>query len=401
MIFFCIRKYPDIDNFSPIIDSFKKTKIKITILNLNIMKNYIRDYRINFLLKSNKNLNYINLIELFNFNSFQKKFYQIVFEKNNKFIFRLIKFIINKFFKNYLVKLIFNKDKIKFKQKKIDVLVIDHLLPSKLFFFNLFFHYLKKNNVKIISLPAGLPLYKKHPKAWNIAKNEIRQITKLVDKIVLQHKFWDKEIFKSDNYSHKRVILGSPRYLNTWRKKLLNIIPNTPNLNNTKKIKIVYMDSNNPAHIDFQEKKEKLLSKLSRIDNTVIKFKPHPRSEKIYINLPTNIEICKKIESINLIKWADVVMSDISAIAIEVLLQNKRFINLKLLRKKENKMIYDDFKISENLLTINDLYKVLFRTKKQIKSFYSKKDLKKFLDLVVYYPDKDLLKRYQNIILNS
>ena len=140
---------------------------------------------------------------------------------------------------------------------------------------------------------------------------------------------------------------------------------------------------------------------MSRIDNAVIKFKPHPRSEKIYINLPTNIEICKKIESINLIKWADVVMSDISAIAIEVLLQNKRFINLKLLRKKENKMIYDDFKISENLLTINDLHKVLFRKKEQIDSFYLKKDLKKFLDLVVYYPDKDLLKRYQNIILNS
>ena len=62
MIFFCIRKYPDIDNFVPIIKYLiNNCNQKIIILSLNIDENLRYDFRILYLLKKYKNLDFINL----------------------------------------------------------------------------------------------------------------------------------------------------------------------------------------------------------------------------------------------------------------------------------------------------------------------------------------------------
>ena len=129
-------------------------------------------------------------------------------------------------------------------------------------------------------------------------------------------------------------IIGSPRYAYEWRKILNKIVKRKNYISHKNKIKIVYMDSNNPSHIDYQKLKQKTLNSLSQNKLYDVKFKPHPRSNKIHVKLGDNIKICTKENSLNLIKWADIVLGDISAIMLEVILQNKRYISLSYLRKK-------------------------------------------------------------------
>jgi hypothetical protein len=402
MIIFTIRKFPDIDNFCPLIDHLAKKNIKIRIFSLNFYDDLSKNYRIKYLLKKYTCVEFNNFKDLIVLNFYQNYLINLEYSfLNKKLIDKLIYKILQKLRIFNVIRDFFFKDKnLFFKDSSVKALVIDHLTPEKLFYFNLIFKNLKKKKIKIVSIPAGLPLYLKHPKPWNKAKHEISNLSYKVDNIVIQHKYWLKEInnFKKINNNFK--ILGSIRYLQSWRKKLLKIKKDKIYKNQKNKINIVYMDSNNPNHIDFIKLKQKTLDLISKNDKFEVKFKPHPRSNKIYIKLNKNIEVCQKEDSLNLINWADVVLGDISAIMIETLLQNKRYISLSYLRKKNNIMLYDKYDICEECNDIKDLNRMIFlRIKFKEKKLF-KKNLKRFMDDFVYYPRKDVLNEYENIIIN-
>ena len=349
-LIFTIRKFPDIDNFSPIIDHLAKKKNKISIFSINLTQDLSKDYRISYLLKKYSCVSFVNFYDFFNLNFFQKLILDLDYSylKNNNILLNFFCKTLKKlnlflFLRNFF----FKKENLKFKDNLPKNLIIDHLTPKKLFYFNLLFDHLRKKKTKIISIPAGLPLYIKHPKPWDIAKIEVSNLSYQVDKIVLQHKYWAKEINEFKKLNNNYEIIGSPRYAYEWRKILNKIVKRKNYISHKNKIKIVYMDSNNPSHIDYQKLKQKTLNSLSQNKLYDVKFKPHPRSNKIHVKLGDNIKICTKENSLNLIKWADIVLGDISAIMLEVILQNKRYISLSYLRKKNNSMLYDKYKICE------------------------------------------------------
>lgn len=402
MILITIRKYPDIDSFSPIIDFLAKKKIKIIILSLNLAYDFRKDFRISYLLKKYSNLEFTHISECFLLNFLQYFFLNSeMFLINKSLFYRFMHIIINKLkINNFLRNILFNRSNIKFKNLRVNKIIIDHLTPKKIFYFNFYFDFLKKSKIKILSIPAGLPLYVRHPKAWDKAKKEISDLSYLVDTLVLQHKYWADEINsyrKTD--SSKIKILGTPRYLSSWRKTLSKIIPMQKIDYELNKLKIVYMDSNNPDHIDFHEQKEKTIIYLSKMNNINLKFKPHPRSNKIYVNIPDNVEVVRGIESINLIKWADIIIGDISAIMIEAILSNKIFISLRYLRKQQNQMIYEKFKACEIANSLNDLIKMIHKNYDQKKKYNNNKiNIKKFMNIVLGEKSYNLLYKYYSLI---
>jgi len=401
-LIFTIRKFPDIDNFSPIIDHLAKKKNKILIFSVNLTQDLSKDYRISYLLKTYNCVSFVNFYDFFNLNFFQKLILDLEYSnlKNTHTLLNFIYKILKKlglflFLRNFF----FTKKNLKFKNNLPKNLIIDHLTPKKLFYFNLFFDHLRKKKTKIISIPAGLPLYTKHPKPWDKAKIEISNLSYQVDKIVLQHKYWAKEINEFKKLNNNYEIIGSPRYTNDWRKILNKLVKKKSYTNHKNKIKIVYMDSNNPSHIDYQKLKQNTLNFLTQNKIFDVKFKPHPRSNKIYVKLSDNIKICQNEDSLNLIKWADIVLGDISAIMLEVILQNKRYISLSYLRKKNNKMLYDKYKICEECKNFNYLEKMI----KNKSNFYNtksyKKNLEKFMSDFIYFPNKNILVEYENLIM--
>ena len=401
-LIFTIRKFPDIDNFSPIIDHLAKKKNKILIFSVNLTQDLSKDYRISYLLKTYNCVSFVNFYDFFNLNFFQKLILDLEYSnlKNTHTLLNFIYKILKKlglflFLRNFF----FTKKNLKFKNNLPKNLIIDHLTPKKLFYFNLFFDHLRKKKTKIISIPSGLPLYTKHPKPWDKAKIEISNLSYQVDKIVLQHKYWAKEINEFKKLNNNYEIIGSPRYTNDWRKILNKLVKKKSYTSHKNKIKIVYMDSNNPSHIDYQKLKQNTLNFLSQNKFYDVKFKPHPRSNKIYVKLSDDIKICQNEDSLNLIKWADIVLGDISAIMLEVILQNKRYISLSYLRKKNNNMLYDKYKICEECKNFNYLEKML-KTKSNFYNTKSyKKNLEKFMNDFIYFPNKNILIVYENLIM--
>jgi hypothetical protein len=401
LILITIRKYPDIDSFSPIIDFLAKKKIKIIIISLNLADDFRKDFRISYLLKKYSNLEFIHISECFLLNLLQYFFLNSeMFLINKSLFYRFIHILINKLkINNFLKNILFNDNNIKFKDLKVNKIVIDHLTPKKIFYFNFYFNFLKKNKVKILSIPAGLPLYVKHPKAWDKAKKEISDLSYLVDTLVLQHKYWAGEIKRYRKTDSRKIkILGTPRYLSSWRKILSKIVPLQKIDCKLNKLNIVYMDSNNPDHIDFPEQKEKTIIYLSKMNNINLKFKPHPRSNKIYIDIPDNVEVVRNIESINLIKWADIIIGDISAIMIEAILSNKIFISLRYLRKQQNQMIYEKFKVCEIADNLNDLIKIIQKSHDKKNKYNNKKNIKKFMYVVLGERSDNLLRKYYSLL---
>lgn len=402
-IIFTIRKFPDIDNFSPLIDYLankKNLKIYLFSLSSQDLKN---DFRIKYLLKKYSCIKFIDFYYFFSLNIFQKFLMNCEYALTNKSIFLKLMYKIfiklNLFYK--LRKYFFLENEVNFNKITAKYFVIDHLTPKKIFYFNLVFKNIKKKKIKILSFPAGLPLYVKHPKAWDRAKLEISNLSYKVDKIVFQHKHWMNEVneYKKINGNYK--ILGSLRFTKKWRNKLLRILTNKKIHKIKNKINIVYMDSNNSNHIDFKKLKQKTLNMLSENNLYDVRFKPHPRSNKIFVNINPNLKICKNEESVNLIDWADIVLGDISAIMLEAVLQNKRYISLSYLRKKENVMLYDKYKICEECKNIEDLNKIISQKINSNQKKVYKKNLNSFMNDFVYFPNNNVIKEYSNLIFHD
>ena len=96
-LIFTIRKFPDIDNFSPIIDHLAKKKNKISIFSINLTQDLSKDYRISYLLKKYSCISFVNFYDFFNLNFFQKFILDLEYSNLNNnytlsnFIYKILK----------------------------------------------------------------------------------------------------------------------------------------------------------------------------------------------------------------------------------------------------------------------------------------------------------------------
>ena len=146
MIIFTIRKFPDIDNFCPLIDHLAKKNIKIRIFSLNFYDDLSKNYRIKYLLKKYTCIEFNNFKDLILLNFYQNYLINLEYSfLNKKLIDKLIYKILQKLRIFNVIRDFFFKDKnLFFKDSSVKTLVIDHLTPEKLFYFNLIFKNLKK-----------------------------------------------------------------------------------------------------------------------------------------------------------------------------------------------------------------------------------------------------------------
>ena len=119
------------------------------------------------------------------------------------------------------------------------------------------------------------------------------------------------------------------------------------------------------------------------------------------LNIPSNLEISTRVNSVNLIKWADVVIGMQSSIMIEVLIQGKVYISPTYFR--ERKMIYEEHGACWMVNSYSEL-EAAFHKLREDPSFrpYSKESVESFLTEIVYdgQKGKDVLGAYKKFILD-
>jgi hypothetical protein len=284
---------------------------------------------------------------------------------------------------------------------KPSVLVFDHAVTNRIYNIPAFWNVAKQKNIPTICLPHGIPLFIKHSSDYDRAKNDY--INNECDFLVFQHRWWSDECIKYGLNSEKVFILGIARHCKEWETLLQQIVPPELSLENKGigKLKVVYMDSGPDRYHEYKPVVQTAIDSIANLDFVHFIYKPHTRRNAVHLQIPLSAEIATDINSVNLVKWADVVVGMHSSIMIEVLLQDKVYISPTYFRKR--KMIYEDYEAcwmvhsTEELI---DALKSLYENP-SVRS-YSVENVNRFITDVIYdgQKDRDVLKTYKDFILN-
>ena len=305
MHLFFIQTIPDIDVIVPIIHQLSINKSSdALVICTNPRYDIKNDYQLQYLINKCK----VEVLHLHQINSFTKLIFGLIFilsrlfsaDLKVKLDAKLIKSLINfKFFTSYLKKL------------QLSSITIDESIPNHVKgITNLAFEL----NIKIVIVPVGVQVLKVHP---------IHPDSELFFDYKINVPL--KTLHPSEANQKNIIKMSCIRFCREWQKinfKLLNDafrIESLPSHKNKLKVLVFSLPDKN---FNFLEGNS-LVEKLRNDNNLLVIFKDKPRVFKggKYDNYPSAF----------LIQWADVVISPISSIVMDIFYYKKMFIYLKYL----------------------------------------------------------------------
>ena len=433
MLICFVHRFNDIDHLTPVVYKIaKETEEKIMMLSFNPNYNISDDFRLKFL-KEECNVQVEYLFNVYAPSKFHKILAyllcssapEVLKERNVK---NIIKYFINtlpyrrSFFHDFigLIPLAFQRligylnvrDRIYknyYGEKWVDgmmklyqpsVLIFDHAATTRIYNVRALWNVSKEMGIPTISLPHGVPLFLKHSSDYDRGKRDY--VNNECDFLVFQHRRWKDENVEYGVNPDKVAVMGLPRYCKEWENVLHEIVPPDMSLEEkgNGKLKVVYMDSVDRYH-GLKNMAKEAIEIIGKLDFVHLIYKPHTRRNVVNLNIPSNLEISTRVNSVNLIKWADVVIGMQSSIMIEVLIQGKVYISPTYFR--ERKMIYEEHGACWMVNSYSEL-EAAFHKLREDPSFrpYSKESVESFLTEIVYdgQKGKDVLGAYKKFILD-
>ena len=419
MFVFFINRFNDIDHMTPVIYKMaKQTEKKIYVYSLNPSFNINSDYRLSLL----NNTPRIQLDYFYCCNK-EKPFSLIIghllcgscnkSSELNSGLFKksLFKFrwVISKLFKFFLIRIIkielssfiskiFNERWVEnfFKKETPQVLIFDHASHPKLYNVGSILKVAKKMGIPTMDIPHGIPLFVEHPHQWNKAKNALVNFRK--DHSILHHKFWKEELLRAGLDPKNTPILGSARFCGEWMEIMEKIVPFDESLNNIgiNKMKVLFMDS---PRVPDNKIVENTVNNLSELDFISLIVKPQTRANKLLFKPSEDVYVSTIQNSVNLIKWADVVIVLFSSIMVEVLIRGKCYIYPKYMHKGE--MIFEKYGACWTANNYDELQSALEKKYNQRDYIpYTQNNVDQFLNEVIFngFDQQDILNSYVDYI---
>lgn len=430
MIVFFLNRFNDVDHTVPVVYRIARdSDEEVLLLSLNPNLDIYSDFRLRFLReKFNIRIEY-----LYNFCCFsiaqkiigfllchrgrlrtsKKRFFKTFGELckgkirysllqemiSNAFFLFFNRYIYDRIMKNML-KNIFDKEWAKemYRTNKYSVLVFDWAAHLKLFNVAALLSASKELNIPTVDIPHGVPLYNRNPSYYDKAFDQYRQNDK--DYFIVPNRWFRDDCIRKGLNPDKVSILGSARFCNEWKEILHSIIPpdNALMQKGAGKLKVVYMEYGLPLH--FIDTVKDSIYSLSELEFIHLIIKPQTRSNKLHFEMPSNVEIAFDENSVNLIKWADVVIVIQTSIILEIYLQDKVFIYPKFFHG--DKMTFEEYNACWTVNSYDEMKKALaiLNENKAYKP-YTDTDVKKYLTDVVYNGvwDRDILGDYKDFIL--
>jgi len=193
------------------------------------------------------------------------------------------------------------------------------------------------------------------------------------------------------------VVLGSPRFCPEWRQVLDRIVePVAKALPRADgRLRVVYMERGADLHGAFHRKIADTIAGLSNLDCIQLLIKPHPRLNRFQLAEEGVSYNISWENSLNLIRWSDVVIGANTSILIDVLSSGKVLLYPKYFHA--DRMIFD---VMEACLRV-DSYEELEAALRQLYDNkdiepYPEKNVRQLLDYLVLggRPDRDVLGDY-------
>ncbi len=196
-------------------------------------------------------------------------------------------------------------------------------------------------------------------------------------------------------------VLGSTRYCEEWLNVYHDILPPQPvPYDDDDKLKVLYFDHSSEFRVNREEVVNSLRA-ISALDFVQLVVKPSPRGSLSDERLAALCRIDLSTHSVHLIRGADVVISWISSIVLEVYNLNKIFLYPTYFH--QNHQLWEDYKACWSVSNLEDLLQALHAIHNgTFRLPYSDANVKAFLDEVVYggKPGMDVLRNYVDFIIS-
>lgn len=348
---FFIKDHQDLDHFVPIINFLKKEKKIIIFLE---DKKLIEDNRIKFISEFVE-------INIFKSNSKYFSYLKYLIFKYS-FATKLIFFFINVFSKIYIFNFFFrNHFLIK---KKIKAIIYDHRPPENCYYIFL----CKLFKIKIISIPHGYHIFTDKIDFLDSQKNR-----NIFDYYTVQADFQKKHLKSLDIYENRIVVLGSPRFEESWVNVLNKIYLNKTVLFNNKNPVLSIFLGHWKYGIDKSETIN-LIRNISALDMFNIILNLHTRgTSELELNeindlrKNENLIINTNFPASKVIELSDVIIGVGTSVLLECITKGKCFFYLGYLQKY--KTIFDKINNSQITTSTNDVLKKITNFKNIKKDF--------------------------------
>jgi len=419
MILFFVRRFNDIDHTTPIVYRLAKEGHKqMAVLALNSKIDIENDFRLNFL-KDGYDVQVDHVCRFYAPRAIQKFTARFLCrhaasKKRNIFM-KAIRWIWYEYCHSFWLKKVVFKyifgEKWAYsllKSNDIKLLVFDWQWVKKPTI-RVLIHAAKKSGIPTVASPHGISLYTNNK--WTVPA--FNQNTKLAfnerwrdfDEILVQYDGYKKIVVDAGVPEEKVHVLGSARFCREWEDIYWKLIPESTEYsvnNQAGKVKVVFMDHNQYFRINSDEVVN-TVKKLSQLDFIDLAIKPSTSSEKSLSSLELYdlAKVDNRTSSVQLIRWADVVMGTTSSILLEPLLMNKVFIYPKYLH--ENAMLWEEMKACWTVHDYGELEEALHEIRHNPDYRpYSNDNVERFIDEVVYggVPGRDVLGDYKKFIFS-
>jgi len=404
--FFFLRHNNDIDHITPVIHKWLSNENIPTDIIITTDREHLTDYRIEFL-KQHKNANIYYIDDLFKKQSLEHFFNKYYFKYNTQADNYIKKSNFAKKFADKRIKKVTEK---LFKGVDRGIVVFDW---TSTYFVQQVIKIAKKRKFISISLPHGDAPYVNQlitSGAMNYKFMDAHASAKIFDYLVvpnqLCYKRYDKYLDKN-----KIKILGSPRYSDEWMDIVLKMIPPYKVDESKNKLKIVLF-LRNMGYPIFWEEVVRSIKFILQFPNVYLIVQHHPRNTRakkltkrlinIYPELKTEIDVnvkfnYKGVNSVSLLKWADLIIDVGTSITWDAVKQGKPVLMPEYLHANYSTVAYyikaSEIKDKDQFIEIIESF-----VKNKNRKFYDEKDRQRFIKEIIDVPDKKILERYTKFL---
>jgi hypothetical protein len=260
----------------------------------------------------------------------------------------------------------------------------------------------RKLGVPLISVPHGTSLFSGRPLVGP-SDDHARVRKSGVDYYVVHH-HRDAQVLAGYDFDPKKLrVLGSARYCREWEEVLHRIVPpdEIPCANGAeRKLRVVYMERGADRYGAYKHLVRETLERIAALNFVDFVIKPPTRTDRLHFSqLPESVIIANDINSVNLCKWADVVVGTVTSILLEVFWQQKILLYPKYFH--DDLMWFEEMGACWTVHSPGELELALRKLHAQ-PSYkpYPESAAETFLSQIVYSgdPDPDVLGRYCRFI---
>ena len=281
-------------------------------------------------------------------------------------------------------------------------LIFDYIIDSGKFETGPLLLAARQLNIPTIGVPPGLPVFSQGYVPDTVFFK--REVSTELDFNIVPHQI-DADYRVKNGFRPDRVrVLGSARFCEEWRRIMNNIIPpdRLPYEKAEGKLKVVYMERGADLHGKYKKVIEDTIMKISRLDFVHLIIKPHTRAQTLHFSHAGEFTaIVHDANSINLIKWSDVVIGTNSSILIEALLQDRILLYPRYFH--EDKMVFDEMHACWRADSFEELETALERIHSgDFVNPSSRQNVDRLIEKIVYggQKNRDVLDEYVQFILN-